>query len=67
MNGNRDVVIDLKSEENIRCDGKVFLEMYLKSYGFFYGTLVASQNQGWFFFYIRTSSTKSHRSSFYFI
>ena len=39
----RDVFIDLKSEENIRCDGKVFLEMYLKSYGFYNRTLVASQ------------------------
>ena len=51
MNGNRDVFIDLKSEENIRCDGKVFLEMYLKSYGLYNGTLVASQTRDELFLY----------------
>ena len=38
-------LLTLKSGENIRCDGKVFLEMYLKSYGFYNGILVASQTR----------------------
>ena len=47
----RDVFIDLKSAENIRCDGKVFLEMYLKTDGFYNGTLVASQTRDEIFLY----------------
>ena len=37
--------LTLKGEENIRCDGKVFLEKCLKSYGFYNGILVASQTR----------------------
>ena len=43
--------LTLKSEENIRCDGKVFLKMCLKSYGFYDGILVASQTRDEIFLY----------------
>ena len=51
MNGNRDVFIDLKRAEIFRCDGKLFLEMYSKSYGFYNGTSVASQTRDEIFLY----------------
>ena len=44
-------LLTLKSGENIRCDGNVFLEMYLKSYGFYNGILVASQTRDEIFLY----------------
>ena len=46
MNGNSHRCIHwLKERGNIRCDGKVILELYLKSYGFYNGNLVASQTR----------------------
>ena len=52
MNGNRYRCIHwLKERGNIRCDWKVFLKMYLKSYGFYNGTLVASQTRDEIFLY----------------
>ena len=55
-------MIDLKSEDNIRCDGKVFLEMYLKSYGFYNGTLVASQARDEIF--LSEPPTQNHTAVF---
>ena len=47
------IFIDLNRDENISvinlCDYKVLLGMYVKSYGFYNITLVASQNQVWNF------------------